>query len=340
MSLNEFITELEKELSVLPKDRQQEIVGNFKMQIQKAMALGDTEEYLLKILGAPSEVAKKCIAKEIIEKPEQKKEEKPLEKKEGRLPVTGHFAAEMKDKDIKQLTILGESAEIKVVTGKKFGIKFLSYTRKGKLEYEMDNGQLTFHHSGSNDVKFNTIIDFMKKRKQLKKDELVITWPEPLDMLSVNNKDGKVIVTDIEAEEFRITTEEGAIECAGLTGNYGELRSAMGALKLESSDFMNLFMETEMGKLTAAGVSSERYHLVTELGKIALDNLTADSDLKALSKMGSVSVNYREKPRFTKIVARANVGKVKNALEKNTIEKQNYRAEYMSEMGSVKITVN
>ena len=99
------------------------------------------------------------------------------------------------------------------------------------------------------------------------KDELVITWPEPLDMLSVNNKDGKVIVTDIEAEEFRITTEEGAIECAGLTGNYGELRSAMGALKLESSDFMNLFMETEMGKLTAAGVSSERYHLVTELGK-------------------------------------------------------------------------
>src|SRR5699024_12227703 len=140
-------------------------------------------------------------------KNKQKQEDKPLEKIKGRLPVTAIIAAEMKDKDIKQLIIHGESAEIKVVTGKKFGIKFLSYTRKRKLEYEMDHGQLTFHHSGSNDVKFNTIIDFMKKRKQLKKDELVITWPEPLDMLSVNNKDGKVIVTDIEAEEFRITTE-------------------------------------------------------------------------------------------------------------------------------------
>ena len=69
------------------------------------------------------------------------------------------------------------------------------------------------------------------------------------------------------------------------------------------------------------GYIARKYNMVTELGKIALDNLTADSDLKALSKMGSVSVNYREKPRFTKIVARANVGKVKNALEKNTIEK-------------------
>lgn len=338
MSLNEFITELEKELDVLPDNRREDIVKDFKMQIQKAIELGDTEEYLLKILGNPRKVAEKFIAEEIAEEEPEPEQET---QKTGLQPVTGSFASDLKDFSINQLTISGESADIKIEKGKKLSIKFLSYTRKGKLEYETDNNQLKIYHRGSaGEVKFNTIIDFMKKRKQLKKDELIITWPKKLDMLTVNNQNGRVTISDIEAEEFKIKTKEGAVEAAGLTGNYGELQSAMGALKIESSDFSNLYMNTEMGKLTVAGVKSERYDLITELGKIALNNLTPDSDLKALSKMGSVSVNYRKKPKYTKIVARANVGKVKNALADKKIEKQLYRAEYMSEMGSVKITLS
>lgn len=344
MSLNEFITELEKELNVLPEPQRKEIIEDFKMQIQKAIELGDTEEYLLKVLGEPRKVAEKFIAEETTEEPEDEIPEEPAEinekKVSRRKPVTGSFAKELKDIDISQLKVNGEAAEIKIETGKKFGIKFLSYTHKGKLEYELNNNQLTIHHSGLNDVKFNTIIDFMKKRKQLKKDELVITWPHKLDMLIIDNKDGKVTVNDIEAEEFSLKTKEGGIQAAGLTGNYGEFQSSMGSLKVESSDFQNLYMETEMGRIVAGGVKAERYKLLTELGKITLDNLTPDSDLKALSKMGSLSVNYRTEPKYTKIVARANVGKVKNALENNKITEQLYRAEYMSEMGSVKITLS
>ena len=345
MSLNEFITELDKELNVLPENRRREIIIDFETQIKKAIELGDTEEYLLKVLGEPRKVAGKFIADEIAEAPEEEMTKEPAEIKKqavkSRKTVTGNFASELKDINISQLIVNGEEVEIKVETGKKLGIKFLSYTHKGNLEYETINNQLTIYHSSSKDeVKFNNIIDFMKKRKQLKKDELVISWPGKLDMLTVNNKDGKVIITDIEAEEFKVKTTEGAIEAAGLTGNYGEFLSAMGALKIESSDFKNLWMETEMGRLTAGGVRAERYNLVTELGKISLDNLTPDSDLKALSKMGSVSVNYRTAPESTKIVARANVGKVKNALEQNSIKEQLYRAEYMSEMGSVKITLS
>lgn len=342
MSLKEFITELDKELNVLPDDRQKEIINDFETQIEKAIELGDTEEYLLKILGDPRKVAEKFIAEEIVEtEPVQQPEQQSEVTKTTIYPVTGNFAAEMKNYNINQLVINGEIVDIKVERGKKLGIKFLSYTHKGKLKYETENNQLTIHHSSSkNEVKFNNIIDFMKKRKQLKKDELVLIWPGKLDMLTVNNKEGKVIISDIEAEEFKIKTKEGAIETAGLTGNYGALQSSMGALKVESSDFQNLYMETEMGRITAGGVKAERYNLVTELGKISLDNLTPDSDLKALSKMGSVSVNYRTAPENTKIVARANVGKVKNALEQNKITEQLYRAEYMSEMGSVKITLS
>ncbi|WP_026858699.1 DUF4097 family beta strand repeat-containing protein [Jeotgalicoccus psychrophilus] len=342
MSLNEFITELDQELNVLPEHRRKEIIIDFEAQIKKAMELGDTEEYLLKVLGEPRKVAEKFIAEEIVEEePEQKPEPKPKVTEMVMHPVTGNFAAEMKDYNINQLVINGEMVDIKIEKGKKLGIKFLSYTHKGKLEYKAENAQLTIYHSSSKDeVKFNNIIDFMKKRKQLKKDELIITWPEKLDMLTVNNKNGKVIISDIEAEEFKVKTKEGAIEAAGLTGNYGEFQSAMGALKVESSDFRNLYMETEMGRITAGGVKAERYNLITELGKISLDNLTPDSDLKALSKMGSVSVNYRTPPENTKIVARAKVGKVKNALEENKIREQLYRAEYMSEMGSVKITLS
>lgn len=342
MSLKEFITELDKELNVLPDDRQKEIINDFETQIEKAIELGDTEEYLLKILGDPRKVAEKFIAEEIVEtEPVQQPEQQSEVTKTTIYPVTGNFAAEMKNYNINQLLINGEMVDIKVERGKKLGIKFLSYTHKGKLKYETENNQLTIHHSSSkNEVKFNNIIDFMKKRKQLKKDELVLIWPGKLDMLTVNNKEGKVIISDIEAEEFKIKTKEGAIETAGLTGNYGAFQSSMGALKVESSDFQNLYMETEMGRITAGGVKAERYNLVTELGKISLDNLTPDSDLKALSKMGSVSVNYRTAPEYTKIVARANVGKVKNALEQNKITEQLYRAEYMSEMGSVKITLS
>lgn len=338
MSLNEFIKELDQELNVLPENRRKEIINDFEKQIGKAIELGDTEEYLLKILGEPRKVAEKFIAEEIVEEqPEQQREVKETIMH----PVTGNFASELKDYNINQLVIHGEMVDIKIEKGKKLGIKFLSYTHKGKLEYTAQNNQLTIYHSSSKDeVKFNNIIDFMKKRKHLKKDELVIIWPEKLDMITVNNKNGKVVISDIEAEEFKIKTKEGAIETAGLTGNYGEFQSSMGALKVESSDFQNLYMETEMGKITAGGVKAERYNLVTELGKISLDNLTPDSDIKALSKMGSVSVNYRTKPKNTKIVARANVGKVKNTLEQNKITEQLYRAEYMSEMGSVKITLS
>ncbi|CEA03887.1 hypothetical protein BN1048_02244 [Jeotgalicoccus saudimassiliensis] len=348
MALNEFITELEEELKVLPEARRHEIIEDFKMQIEKAIELGDTEEYLLKMLGHPVKVAEKFIADEMIEEPEQETAEKlaevtakQKEVKETRKSVTGNFAKELEGINILHLKINGESVAVKVETGGKFGIKFLSYTHKGKLEYELNNDQLTIHHSGSNKhVKFNTIIDFMKKRKELKKDELVIMWPHKLDRLTVNNKDGKVTVTDIQAEEFIIKTKEGGIYTAGLTGNYGEFTSSMGALKAESSDFRNLYMETEMGRIYAGGVKAERYHLTTELGRITLDNLSPDCDIKALSKMGSVNVNYRAEPEKTKIVAKANVGKVKNALENNIISKEGYRAVYESEMGSVKITLS
>lgn len=95
-----------------------------------------------------------------------------------------------------------------------------------------------------------------------------------------------------------------------------------------------------MGKITAGGVKAERYHIITELGKITLDNLTPDSDLKAVSRMGSVNVNYRTEPESTRIIAKANVGKVKNDLENSEIAEADYRAEYISEMGSVKITLS
>lgn len=342
MSLNEFIIQLEEELTVLPKDRREEIIAEFKQQIDKAMELGDTEEYLLKILGKPSNVAEKFIKEEVIEETETETivKEQPVEKMKMQ-PVTGNFAEELRDFNVHQLEIAGDMVNIKVQNGDKFGIKFLSYTHKGKIDYGVENGRLKIVHSGSQDeVKFKTVIDFMKKRKQLKKDELTIIWPNQLDKFEVFNKNGKVVIHDIEADEIKVSTEEGLVETAGLTGDFGEFKSSMGALKVESSEFKNLFMETEMGRITVAGVTGKRYHLVTNIGKIHLDNFTVDSDMKVLSKMGTVSVNYREQPKFTKIVARANVGKVKNALAKNKIEKQMYRAEYMSEMGSVKITNN
>src|SRR5699024_12865257 len=76
MSLNEFITKLEKELDALPDNRREELVKDFEMQIQKAIELGDTEEYLLKILGEPRKVAEKFIAEEIAEEEAEPEQEK------------------------------------------------------------------------------------------------------------------------------------------------------------------------------------------------------------------------------------------------------------------------
>ena len=67
MSLNKFIAELEKELTVLTESRRKEIIEDFKMQIQRAIELGDTEEYLLKVLGEPRKVAEKFISEQITE---------------------------------------------------------------------------------------------------------------------------------------------------------------------------------------------------------------------------------------------------------------------------------
>lgn len=337
MPLKEFMQELEAELEVIPEDRRQEIVNDFEAQIKKAIELGDTEEYLLKVLGDPGKVAEKFIAQEIVEE----EPEPEILKTTGIKPVTGSIASEISQYDIESLTIDGEILDVNIKAGNKFSLQFLSYTHKGRIDYQVEENKLTFSHSGSKEkVKFNTIIDFIQKRKQLKKDELTIIWPSALDVLNVNNANGKVVINNIEAAEFKIKTNEGPVECMRLSGNYGEFQSSMGTLKIEKSNFNNLYMETEMGKIFASSVESERYNLITELGKIVLNDLTPDSDMSALSKMGSVSVNYREKPKHTKIVAHANVGKVKNALSKNRIEEQLYRAEYKSEMGAVKITMD
>lgn len=341
MSLKEFMLELETELKELPLQRREEILEDFDAQIKKAIELGDTEDHLLKILGDPRKVAEKFIAEEAVVEKREPKPELKVEVNAAIQPVTGDTASEIREYNIEALTINGEMLDIIIETGSKFSIKFLSYTHKGHIDYQVDKNTLRFFHSGAKEkVKFDTIVDFVKKRKQLKKDELTIIWPSALDELNVNNKNGKVVINNIQAEEFKIKTNEGPIECMKLDSNYGDFRSLMGSLKIEKSHFKNLHMKTEMGKIHLAGVQSERYNLVTELGKITLSDLTPDSDMTAISKMGSVNVNYSQQPKHTKIVASANVGKVKNALPDEKIEKQLYRAEYKSEMGAVKITMN
>src|SRR5699024_10450787 len=82
-----------------------------EMQIQKAIELGDTEEYLLKILGEPRKVAEKFIAEEIAEEEAEPEQET---RKTGLQPVTGSFASDLKNFSINQLAISGERADIKI----------------------------------------------------------------------------------------------------------------------------------------------------------------------------------------------------------------------------------
>src|SRR5690625_4358030 len=117
MSLKIFMQELETELEAIPVQRRQEIIKDFDSQIKKAIDLGDTEEYLLKILGEPSSVAEKFIAQEAVE--DEPESELKIETNTGIKPVTGSIASEIRQYDIESLTINGEMLDVNIEAGNK-----------------------------------------------------------------------------------------------------------------------------------------------------------------------------------------------------------------------------
>ena len=340
MSLDNFIKELNIELGVLSEQQRAESIEDFKSQIEKAKALGDSEEDLLKVLDDPKKVAEKYIRDIVVEEDAKKEEEIPEVPEDTIQAVTKDFASIVSKHDIKNLSISGTSVDVKVEAGHKLGFKFISYSHKGDLSYQINDNKLTLLHTGQKkNVRVHTIFDYMKKRKQMRNDELTITWPRELDELKINLSHGKISLSAINVSVLNVHSSEGLIEIDNIKGQDATIKSAMGRLISKSSQFKDLYMKTEMGKVILEDVKSESYYLISELGSVNLSGLTADSNIKAVSKMGAVNVKYKKEPTNTKVIAKANVGKVRNDLSKNTTVDSRYKAEFKSEMGSVKISL-
>lgn len=340
MTLDNFLNELRDELGILPEEQRDAIIDRFKVQIERAKDLGDSEADLLKVLDDPKKVAEKYIRDTVVEE-EATEEEKIVEVPEGEIqPVTADFASVVNQYDIQKLMVSGTSVDVKVEAGHKLGFKFISYSHKGDLSYQIKDGRLNILHTGQKkNVRVHTIFDYMKKRKQMRNDELTIIWPKSLDELNVDLRHGKISLAHINAKNLRLHSSEGMVEALNVKSRSAEIKSAMGRLISRTSQFNELSMKTEMGKIILEDVGSDYYHLISELGSINLTGLKVESNVKAISKMGAVHVKYKKAPQSTKVVAKANVGKVHNDLAKIEIVDSRYKAEYKSEMGSVRVSL-
>lgn len=347
MTIENFIKELRDELRVLPVEQRDEIINNFELQIERAKALGDSEADLLKVLDDPKKVAEKYIRDAVVEEEEVTETEKIVEVLENAedpeveiQPVTADFASVVNQYDIQKLMVSGTSVDVKVEAGHKLGFKFISYSHKGDLKYQIKDGQLNILHTGQKKtVRVHTIFDYMKKRKQMRNDELTIIWPKSLEELTVDLRHGKISLAHINAEVLKLHSSEGMVEALNVKSKSAEIKSAMGRLVSRNSQFDRLYMKTEMGKIILEDVAAEHYYVISELGSINLTGLKVESNVKAVSKMGAVHVKYKKAPKLTKVIAKANVGKVHNDLAKDQIVDAFYKAEYKSEMGSVKVSL-
>ena len=104
----------------------------------------------------------------------------------------------------------------------------------------------------------------------------------------------------INVRLLNVHSSEGLIEIDNIKGQDATIKSAMGRLISKSSQFKDLYMKTEMGKVILEDVKSESYYLISELGSVNLSGLTADSNIKAVSKMGAVNVKYKKNLQIQK----------------------------------------
>lgn len=108
------------------------------------------------------------------------------------------------------------------------------------------------------------------------KCEMTITIPEG-QVLSSAKFDfdvGNLIVSDLSAEQTKISSDVGNVEMTSCRGNRLEAESDVGNIEIRSSEFKDTQIDTDVGNVyfSAAGSFSEYdVSLATDIGKVTVD---------------------------------------------------------------------
>lgn len=326
----QFLNTLERELSLLAPSERNEIINEYRNHIEEALKNGESEADILKELGDPEAVAKEIISLET----DGASASEPVY-------VSSNLPADFNPKKINTIDIKGESLKVTVVQSETFDMVFHSPYENGGFEHSVQNDVLNIRHHDIKDSNgFGSFVNLIKKTAERSKDELTIYWPESLENLLINTNMGAVLVDGISAGHFNIKTDMGSTTGKNLIGVRGVFNTNMGSAEVYDSTFDSLDIESRMGKVTLKGADANAYNLHTDMGKIDAFDLSPDSNIKAKTDMGAIRAHFKSLPVKTKVITKTDLGKVQNELEQSASGSEEYTAEFITNMGAVKIRSN
>lgn len=110
-----------------------------------------------------------------------------------------------------------------------------------------------------------------------------------LQEVKIDNDDGKIIVSDLEAEAFHLDSDNGRIVIENIKSTFVKARSSNGRIIVNHSTIETLNAASSNGKIIADHVKSEQIKLKSANGRIELTEVTGAID--ATSSNGRIEAN-------------------------------------------------
>lgn len=328
MTKNEFLKQLESELTELSSTVRNDVLNEYENHINEGMKEGESEAEVVAALGEPSDIAEEILSVEDIDAGAEETDY---------VAMQSNLQQDINPKEIDTIDIQGDFLAVNIRNGDKFEMNFESPGGQGEFSHGVNGNQLVLRHKSKNAKKIHfNILGFIRNRDG-RSDKLTISWPETLTDLKIRTDKGSVKLNGLTAKSFDVVADLGGVTIENIVGMNGEFKSDMGTVTVKDSGFDDLKLSTDMGKVQADNVVANHQSYSTDMGAIDLKNAQSDSNITAHTDMGSIKVVYKDKPTVTQIIANTKMGSVTNQLENYIVENPKYNSRYTTSMGSISI---
>lgn len=189
-------------------------------------------------------------------------------------------------KGIKNLDIEVELGDVEIQKGKSFRIETYGLPERNEREDSVLFGAYT-----ENQTLYLSVENSKISVGSSVKPRLLITIPENLEKLTIEQNNGSVTMT-------------------GIKGGLLEVNSDLGEVKVNQSEFENMFIESDMGQINLAGCKFSQGEFDNDLGSIEIGGICTDS-LNAYSDSGSIQLNLKQFIKDVSLDLSADLGEIK-----------------------------
>lgn len=209
--------------------------------------------------------------------------------------------------NFKNISINTEYANVKVVNGSKFKVKY-----NGDNKVNLDKKNKTLKISEVKNVNRGYAINLNPFRKD--DNQIVIEVPNiKLNTFSYVSRGGNFNIDNITTNHLKILSTNSHMDLKKLSVNDSDIKANSSQLSIKNSTLKNNHVNLNNGFINVYNSNiSDSIFLLGE-GDIHFNNMSSRNDIKASTKKGDIHYSYKDKPENT--LLKLQPGKGKSLIE-------------------------